>query len=285
MQAGAPAAPVPRHKAPRNQLAEAVQPLPIASCGRTAGGLTTDFLSGPGGISLEKQGSTVTATYTIGNALLRKDGEYPLFDGLGSERTVTNSSQTVTGTATYEGFGQTVATTGSSSDPNMFAATSGYRNDGDAGLMHVGARYYDSQAGRFITRDTVLDQHPFLYCNHDPVNRLDPDGHKSFWEKLKDAWETVSEPLTQIKEWYERADYAKELVELLSSWNCALIQADCSRKMRHMINTWPGGGPADPSAWYAAWQQQMRDGIGRVHETAGDTAKWYYKNLYPPEAP
>jgi RHS repeat-associated protein len=144
---------------------------------RTAGGTTTDFLYDGDQILLEEQGSTTTATYTYGNGLIRKDGETPLFDGLGSERTVTNSSQAVTGTATYEGFGQTVATTGSSTDPYMFAATSGYRNDGDAGLMHVGARYYDAQVGRFITRDTELDQKPYLYCEHDPVNNLDPSGH------------------------------------------------------------------------------------------------------------
>lgn len=101
-----------------------------------------------------------------------------MFDGLGSERTVPNSPQTVTGTAIYEGFGQTVATTGTSSNPYMFAATSGYRNDGDAGLMHVGARYYDAQVGRFITRDTLLSQHPYLYCEHDPVNLVDPTGHE-----------------------------------------------------------------------------------------------------------
>jgi RHS repeat-associated protein len=57
----------------------------------------------------------------------------------------------VTGTLTTEGFGQTVATTGSSTNPYMFAATSGYRSDGDAGLMHVGARYYDAQVGRFVS--------------------------------------------------------------------------------------------------------------------------------------
>src|SRR5919204_3170063 len=115
------------------------------------------------GIWLEKQGTTYTATYTYGNALIRKDGEYPLFDGLGSERTVTNASQTVTGTITFEGFGQTIATTGSSTNPYKFAATSAYRDDGDAGLMHVGARYYDPQVGRFITRDSEPDQHPYLY--------------------------------------------------------------------------------------------------------------------------
>jgi RHS repeat-associated protein len=98
-------------------------------------------------------------------------------DGLGSTRTVINSSQTVTATAITEGFGQTVATTGSTSNPYGFAGSSGYRTDGDAGLMHVGARYYDAQVGRFITRDTVLTEHAYLYCEHDPVNRIDRDGH------------------------------------------------------------------------------------------------------------
>jgi RHS repeat-associated protein len=151
---------------------------------RTSGGTTTDFLYDGNQVLLEEQGSTTTATYTYGNGLIRKDGETPLFDGLGSERTVTNSSQTVTGTATYEGFGQTVATTGSSTDPYMFAATSGYRNDGDAGLMHVGARYYDAQVGRFITRDTYLDQKPYLYCEHDPINVVDPTGHFGTWKEI-----------------------------------------------------------------------------------------------------
>ena len=70
-----------------------------------------------------------------------------------------------------------IARSGSSSDPYQFAGRSGYRNDGDAGLTYVGARYYDAQGGRFITRDTYLDQKPYLYCEHDPVNCLDPSGH------------------------------------------------------------------------------------------------------------
>jgi RHS repeat-associated protein len=100
-----------------------------------------------------------------------------MFDGLGSERTVTNSSQTVTGTINHDAFGLTVNTTGSSTNPYKFAATSGYRDDGDAGLVLVGARYYDPQVGLFNTRDTFLDQKPYLYCEHDPVNYTDPTGH------------------------------------------------------------------------------------------------------------
>jgi RHS repeat-associated protein len=144
---------------------------------RTAGGVTTSFLYDGASVLLEKQGSTTTATYTYGNALVRKDGETPLFDGLGSERTVTNTSGAVQGTLTMTAFGQPVASTGSSTDPYEFAATSGYRNDGDAGLTLVGARYYDAQTGSFISRDTDLSQLPYGYCNDDPVNAVDPSGH------------------------------------------------------------------------------------------------------------
>jgi len=144
---------------------------------RTAGGVTTRFLYDGSKVLQEKVGATFTSAYAYGNGLIRKDGEYPLFDGLGSERTVTNSSQTVTGTINQDAFGLTVNTTGSSTNPYKFAATSGYRDDGDAGLVHVGARYYDPQVGLFITRDTHLDQKPYLYCEHDPVNAVDPSGH------------------------------------------------------------------------------------------------------------
>jgi len=82
-----------------------------------------------------------------------------------------------TASLTYEAFGQTVAWSGSSSNPYRFAGAWGYRSDGDAGLMLVGARYYDAQVGRFISRDTYLDQNPYLYCDHDPVNAVDPSGH------------------------------------------------------------------------------------------------------------
>jgi len=92
---------------------------------------------------------------------------------------VTGADQSVSASLTYEAFGQTVASSGSSSNPYRFAGAWGYRSDGDAGLMLVGARYYDAQVGRFISRDTYLDQHPYLYCNHDPVNAVDPSGHWS----------------------------------------------------------------------------------------------------------
>jgi len=144
---------------------------------RTSGGVTTNFLFDGGSILLEKRGSATTATYTYGNALIRKDGETPLFDGLGSERTVTNGSGAVTASLTLSAFGQTVASTGSGTSAYQFGATSGYRTEGDAGLTLVGCRFYDAQVGQFITRDTYLDQAPYAYCDGDPINAVDPSGH------------------------------------------------------------------------------------------------------------
>jgi RHS repeat-associated protein len=144
---------------------------------RTAGGTTTSFRYDGGSVLLEKQGSTTTGTYTYGVGLVRKDGETPLYDGTGSARAETNSSQSVTSTLTPDAFGNAVATTGSTGSSYQYGAASGYRNDGDAGLLKVGCRYYDPQVGAFTTRDTYLDQKPYLYCEHDPVNATDPSGH------------------------------------------------------------------------------------------------------------
>ena len=90
----------------------------------------------------------------------------------------------MTASLTLSAFGQMVASTGGSTSAYQFGATSGYRTEGDAGLTLVGCRSYDAQVGRFITRDTFLDQKPYAYCEGDPINATDPSGHwvkRRFW--------------------------------------------------------------------------------------------------------
>ncbi|GIV16928.1 MAG: hypothetical protein KatS3mg022_2363 [Armatimonadota bacterium] len=108
--------------------------------------------------------------------LQARNGEVMLADGLGTPRATVDSTQAVTSTLTTEAFGTPVAQWGNSANPYRFAGAWGYRDDGDAGLLHVGARYYDPQVGRFISRDAVLSEHPYLCCEHEPVNRVDPSG-------------------------------------------------------------------------------------------------------------
>ena len=93
---------------------------------QTAGGVTTASLYDGRRVILEEQGGTYTGTYTYGVSLIRRNGEFFQYDGLGSARTITNASGVVTATTTYDGYENTVAISGSTSSPYQFGATSGY---------------------------------------------------------------------------------------------------------------------------------------------------------------
>ena len=73
-------------------------------------------------------------------------------DALGSTRSQTNSSQSVTDTKRYDAFGMLIASTGSNPTPFGFVGGSQYQTDADSGLMLLGHRY-DASIGRFISRD------------------------------------------------------------------------------------------------------------------------------------
>ncbi|MDE2127280.1 MAG: RHS repeat-associated core domain-containing protein [Armatimonadetes bacterium] len=106
---------------------------------------------------------------------------------LGSARAETNSSGTATATQDFDAFGNTIASSGSTSSPYNFAGGWAYQSDGDAGLQHGGVRYYDPQVGRFASRDSMLDQIPYAYCGGEPNDYVDPGGHEIDW---KGAFET-----------------------------------------------------------------------------------------------
>jgi RHS repeat-associated protein len=97
-------------------------------------------------------------------------------------RQVTRGNETVAATFVYDAFGNVTSSSGSVNLKNKYVGKLGYRDDGDLGLMHVGARYYDPDVGRFITRDPVLSEHPYVYCGADPVNCVDPSGR--FWVEV-----------------------------------------------------------------------------------------------------
>ena len=175
---------------------------------RFVNGAATNYYYDGGSVLFETNGSVETAVYTWGNGLIRRNGEYPLSDGRGTERQETGGGRSarrrtgdgapgdgrgterqetdggrnVTATLATDASGMTVASSGSSGSAYGFQGGSGYRSDGDGpagftAFQKVGARYYDPLFGRFITRDTDLSQKPYAYCGGDPVNNTDPTGH------------------------------------------------------------------------------------------------------------
>jgi RHS repeat-associated protein len=228
---------------------------------RTAGGTTTVFYYDGGAVVLEKEGANWTAYYGYGNALYRRNSEYPLYDGHGSERTVTDASQSVTGTLNLDAFGNLAGSTGSSSNPYMYCGAFGYRNDADAGLALVGARYYDYQVGRFITRDTELDEHPYLYCEHDSVNVIDPSGHDGFWGGLFEVvkWATV---VPKVVEWgYEIHTH--------------LVVAEAKNNMRRMYRRWRERGGQDNGDVIKLLGPDLSD-LKRLSDTTAKAIKEIY---------
>jgi RHS repeat-associated protein len=103
-----------------------------------------------------------------------------LRDALGNVRGLTDPAGAVTDQYLFDGYGETIAASGVSANPYRYR---GERQDADTGLYQLRARYYDSTAGRFLSRDPFagranepLTLHRYLYAGSDPVNFIDPTG-------------------------------------------------------------------------------------------------------------
>ena len=98
-------------------------------------------------------------------------------DHLGSIRSVTDSSKNIITACTYHPFGEIEVEEGL--EHYLF---NGKEKD-STGLYYYGARYYDYEIGRFITRDTIMNNflipqslNRYSYCRNNSLIYLDPDG-------------------------------------------------------------------------------------------------------------
>ncbi|WNO11572.1 putative Ig domain-containing protein [Teredinibacter sp. KSP-S5-2] len=155
----------------------------------SVGGQTTTYLIDPTFehakvVAELGSGNTVIASYTYGDDLVSQVRNavtrYYHFDGQGSTRALTDATQTVTDTYSYEAFGKLTNRTGSSVNTFLFNAE---QLDPNTGFYYLRARFYDAETGRFITRDSFPgwkfdppSLHKYNYTHNDPVNRADPSG-------------------------------------------------------------------------------------------------------------
>ncbi len=147
-------------------------------------------------IIAEREGNSWVVRYLLG---LRScghvvSGQVRVYhaDRLGSVRWVTDGSGNLVASYVYEGFGKIVGQDGSEVVPYRFCGLWGYRDDGDAGLLHVGARYYEVETGRWVQKDLVAGDikspqalNQFSYCENNPISFIDPYGKEKV--RLSDA--------------------------------------------------------------------------------------------------
>jgi len=109
----------------------------------------------------EKRGSTKT---TFHSALKNSDIQ-------------TNSSGAVSASKQFDAFGNEVSSNGSWRSQFAYAGGFGYQQDFDTGLKLLGHRYYDSDTGRFLTRDPIgYGRNWYSYCANNPINQIDSSG-------------------------------------------------------------------------------------------------------------
>ena len=83
----------------------------------------------------------------------------------------------------YEAFGNLVSSTGTTAlgngkllkeeNPIRYAS---YYYDNETELYYIKARYYNSELGRFTTRDPIYNINLYAYSENNPVKLADPDG-------------------------------------------------------------------------------------------------------------
>ncbi len=99
------------------------------------------------------------------------------FDERGNVAQRVNGSGSVLSTDLYDGFGNVTRTGGP--DVFGFGGQAGYYTDAETGLILCTNRHYDSQSGRFLSRDPLGyggGINLYSYTQNNPVNWLDPFG-------------------------------------------------------------------------------------------------------------
>ena len=164
-------------------------------------------------------------------------------DRLGSVRWVTNGSQNIVVSYVYEGFGKIVGQNGGGGGPYQFCGLWGYRNDQDAGLLHVGARYYEIETGRWVQKDKWLGNilnpqtlNKYIYAINSSNNLIDENGNRISLPKCLDVAAVQDMIINLPKEggpggssdpWYE--DIMEAIIGIvLAAGGIALIVAGAS---------------------------------------------------------
>jgi len=112
-------------------------------------------------IETDGQGSTV-ATYTAHDGMLSQRRSstttWYLPDAHGSSRQLSNSSQSITDTYHFSAFGNTIASSGSTTNPFLYAGAHNYYKDTETVLYALSGTYYDTALGRFTQGEWEPDR-------------------------------------------------------------------------------------------------------------------------------
>ena len=116
-----------------------------------------------------------------GHRFTEKSGYYYHNDHIGSSSLITHNGDVIQ-KLDYLPFGELWYDKRYDSNWETSYTFSGKERDPETGLSYFSARYYDSEAGIWISVDPLLDNYPsfspYVYCANNPIIYYDPDGRK-----------------------------------------------------------------------------------------------------------
>jgi RHS repeat-associated protein len=142
-------------------------------------GLTTTYFA------LDSTSGLPEVIYTDeGNAYLHLPGvimaessmgeiRYLLSDGLGSIRQAVDENAELIAYHEYDPYGNPISNLQSPTSPYGYT---GEWWEAEVGLLHLRARWYQPETGRFLNRDPLFNMAQYGYASGNPINRVDPSG-------------------------------------------------------------------------------------------------------------
>jgi RHS repeat-associated protein len=179
------------------------------------------------------------------------DVRWYVYDGGGNVVGEVDQLGSLTGSKKHDVYGATRNSSGSVTSKQGWQGGVGHQSDEETGLVYMRARYYAREIGRFQSEDPAKDgMNWFVYCNTDPINKIDADGKTSGWKFIgsPEFWAFIdwfiassskavaAAELTALAAWLRGLE--KVQLDLAAYWTGKEVEY-LSRGLRH-AQAWAG---------------------------------------------